>query len=105
MEVEEKLLKGMPPHLIQSLKKVEGKEGFRYVTLQKTDINPALKLVQDEKTRERLSFAMGNKAVPANSHIVEEIVAKRHEMALMLGHSSYSDYTLQKKMAKNPMNV
>lgn len=48
---------------------------------------------------------MGNKAVPANSHIVEDIVAKRHEMALMLGHPSYSAYTLQKKMAKNPMNV
>ena len=48
---------------------------------------------------------MGNKAVPANSHIVEDIVAKRHEMALMLGHSSFSEYTLQKKMAKSPVNV
>jgi len=48
---------------------------------------------------------MGNKAVPANSHIVEDLVAKRHEMALMLGHSSFSEYTLQKKMAKNTRNV
>ena len=48
---------------------------------------------------------MGNKAVPANSKIVDEIIAKRHEFALMLGHTSYSDYTLVKKMAKNPMNV
>jgi Zn-dependent oligopeptidase len=105
VEVEEKLLKGMPQHLIETLKKVPNKEGFRFVTMQKTDINPALKLVQDEKTRERLSFAMGNKAVPANSKIVEEIVAKRHEMALMLGHASYSEYTLMKKMAKNPITV
>ena len=73
--------------------------------MKKTEINPAMKLVQDEKTRERLSLAMGNKAVPANSHIVEDIVAKRHEMALMLGHASYSEYTLKKKMAKKPINV
>lgn len=105
VEVEEKLLAGMPPHLIKTLEKVPGKEGYRFVSMKKPEINPALKLVQDEKTRERLSFAMGNKAVPANSHIVEDIVAKRHEMALMLGHASYSEYTLMKKMAKNPINV
>lgn len=105
VEVDEKLLKGMPPPMIEQLAKVPGKEGFRFVSMQKTDINPALKLVQDEETRKRLSFAMGNKAVPANSHIVEEIVSKRHEMALMLGHSSFSEYTLQKKMAKSPINV
>jgi thimet oligopeptidase len=105
VECEEKLLKGMPAHLIQTLEKVPGKDGFRFVSMKKPEINPALKLVEDEDTRKRLSLAMGNKAVPANSHIVEDIVAKRHEMALLLGHSSYSQYTLMKKMAKNPMNV
>lgn len=105
VEVEEKLLDGMPPHLIKTLEKVPGKEGYRFVSMKKPEINPALKLVKDEKTRERLSFAMGNKAMPANEHLVEELVAKRHEMALMLGHASYSEYTLLKKMAKNPINV
>lgn len=45
VEVEEKLLKGMTQQMIEQLKKVPGKDGFRFVSMQKTDINPALKLV------------------------------------------------------------
>jgi Zn-dependent oligopeptidase len=40
-----------------------------------------------------------------NTPLIESLVEKRHEMASILGFSSYSEYTLQKKMAKNPSTV
>ena len=40
-----------------------------------------------------------------NVPLLEDLVAKRHEVALLLGFSSYSDYILSIRMAKSPMNV
>ena len=49
VEVEEKLLKGLSPSTISKLEK--GKDGFRFVSMKKPEIIPALKLVEDEATR------------------------------------------------------
>ena len=72
--------------------------------MKKPEIMPALKLVKDEATRKRLSEAYGNRA-KANTPLIERIVELRHEMSLLLGYSSFSQYTLEKKMAKNPETV
>ena len=76
VEVEEKLLKGLSPSTIAKLEK--SKDGFRFVSMKKPEILPALKLVQDEATRKKLSFAYGNRA-SANTPIIEKIVQLRQE--------------------------
>jgi Zn-dependent oligopeptidase len=40
----------------------KSKEGYRFVSMKKPDIMPALKLVKDEETRKKLSLAYGNRA-------------------------------------------
>jgi Zn-dependent oligopeptidase len=104
VEVLESKLLGLDSSFISKLEKVEGKEGYRYVTLKMPDISPSLKLVQDEDTRKKLFFAYQNLA-SQNTPLIEQLVQKRHEMALILGFSSYSEYTLQRKMARNPETV
>ena len=46
IEIDEMLLKGMPEKAIEKLKKVPGKQGFRYITKK---IN--IEQIEDEKTR------------------------------------------------------
>lgn len=102
VEIEEKMLKGLSQTAISKLEK--SRDGYRFVSMKKPDIMPALKLVQDEETRKKLSFAYNNRA-SANTPIIEKIIQLRHEYALLLGYNSYSQYTLERKMAKTPETV
>jgi len=102
---EEKDLEGLPAPLLQKLEKVEDKEGFRYVSMQYPEVLPALKLCKNEETRRQLSQAYGSRCVKENVPMLEDLVAKRHELAVKLGFSSFSDYILSVRMAKNLMNV
>lgn len=69
------------------------------------EVLPALKLCKNEETRRQLSYAYGTRCVEQNVPLLEELVAKRHEVAQLLGYSSYSEYILSIRMAKTPMNV
>lgn len=40
-----------------------------------------------------------------NVPILDKLVQLRHEMALVLGYSSYSEMVLENKMAKDPITV
>ena len=75
VEVEEKLLKGLSPSTISKLEK--GKDGFRFVSMKKPEIIPALKVVQDRATRKALSYANVNRA-SIYTPIIEKIVWQRH---------------------------
>lgn len=69
------------------------------------EVLPALKLCKVEETRRKLSLAYGSRCVTENIPLLEDLVAKRHELAVKLGFTSYSEYILSIRMAKTPMNV
>lgn len=69
------------------------------------EILPALKLCKNEEVRKKLDLTRSQKCQKENIPILEDLVAKRHELALALDHSSYSAYILSIRMAKNPANV
>jgi len=50
-------------------------------------------------------LAYGSRCIAENTSKLEELVVKRHEVALLLGYKSYSEYILETKMAKTPQNV
>jgi len=64
-----------------------------------------MKLVENEETRKKLDFALGNQNKENNVPIIDQLVQKRQEEALILGYSSYSEMVLEGRMAKNPLNV
>jgi Zn-dependent oligopeptidase len=47
----------------------------------------------------------GNKGGEENVKFFEEAVALRNEQAVLLGYSTYADYVLEVKMAKNKETV
>jgi Zn-dependent oligopeptidase len=95
----------MPAPIIEKLEKVPEKEGFRYVSMKYPEVLPGLKLCKNEETRRQLSFAYGSRCITENTPLLEELVAKRHEVAQLLGYKSYSEYILEIRMAKSPINV
>ena len=80
-EFEEKDLVGLPDPIVQKLEKVPEKDGFRYVSMQYPEVVPALMLCQNEETRRQISLAYGSRCVDENIPKLEELVAKRHEVA------------------------
>lgn len=53
-----------------------------------------------ENTRKRLHDAFVNRAYPANDAILKQIVAKRDELAHILGFASFAAYDLDEQMVK-----
>jgi Zn-dependent oligopeptidase len=98
-------LDGLKEDFISKLEKVEGKEGYVYISLKYPEIFPALKNVKSGEVRKRLDKAKGSQCRIENAPILEELVTKRQKYAEMLGYKSYSKYVLEERMAKEPKNV
>lgn len=59
----------------------------------------------DAETRKNFFIAMNNRGYPDNERILKDIIAKRDELAQLIGFSSYAHLDLDSEMAKNPKVV
>ncbi len=77
-------------------------------TLQSPSFIPFLKYCENRDLRETLWKAFSTRAVTdkeSNQEIVKKIVVLRGEQAKLLGYNNYSNYVLEKRMAKNEQTV
>lgn len=58
-----------------------------------------------EETRKAFYYKYRNRAADKNLSILDSLVHKRHELAMLSGYNSYAAYNLFPKMAKNPESV
>ena len=58
-----------------------------------------------EETRKRLYIAFNNRAYPANSDLLKQIIAKRDTLAKMLGYESFAAFDIEEQMVKKPERV
>ena len=89
---------------MQKLEKIPGKPDHRLLKLDKTVFGAAMKFLDLEETRKKLDFARGNVA-SKNVQMIEQLVQKRQELALLLGFTSFSQMILENRMAKNVQTV
>jgi len=66
---------------------------------------PVLNNAVDENTRRTFMTLYATRAAEENLKILDDLVAKRHEVAQVMGHDTYADYDLEIKMAQAPENV
>ena len=66
---------------------------------------PVVNNASSEETRKSFTLMYANRAADQNLAILDQLVAKRHELAQLMGFDSYADYTLSVKMAETPENV
>lgn len=103
LEVDESALTGLSQSFIKSLKKSEdGKYilGVDYPTYIQVMDN-----CSNAQTRKDLWTLFVNRAYPVNKKVIEDMIAKRYELASKLGFSNYATFEISTEMAENPARV
>jgi thimet oligopeptidase len=59
----------------------------------------------NDEVRRQMHVAALNRAVPDNLTILPELLAKRHELAQLLGYRSWADYITEDKMSRSAEEV
>lgn len=77
-----------------------GPDGTLAVTTNTPDYLPVMTYAHSPKVREALWRAYRQRAAPANQPVLEALLAKRHELATLLGYGSWAAYATETKMVK-----
>jgi len=80
-------------------------DGGYEIPVIRANRGPVLNNAADENTRRAFMTLYATRAAEENLKILDELVAKRHEVAQVMGHDTYADYDLEIKMARVPENV
>lgn len=106
-------LDGVPGDAIAATRaaaEAEGRDGHK-LTLHMPVYLPVMKYAHQRALRQRLYTAYTTRASEAgpaaldNSAVMAEILALRHEAAQLLGHASWAEVSLARKMARTPKEV
>ncbi len=80
--------------------------GSRYeIPIMNATASTVLGNADSEETRRAYYFMYTNRAKDKNLKILDKLVQKRYELAQIMGYSSYAEYNLYPKMAKDPATV
>lgn len=93
---------GIPETL---LGRYESGAGTYEIPVISANSGPIMNNAVSEDTRKSFTMLYRNRAADKNLVILDQLVAKRHELALLMGFETYADYTLSVKMAETPENV
>ena len=93
--VEEKDVEGMPEDLKERAKTEDGKYKF---TLHIPSYSAYMDYGPSSEIREELHKAYITKASDTNESVLEEILALKHEKAILLGYENYAQISLEPKM-------
>ncbi|MDR1433398.1 MAG: M3 family metallopeptidase [Puniceicoccales bacterium] len=99
-------LDGLPKITVDVLRedaREHGREGFR-ISLNPSSSAKCMQYLESEALREeifRASLTVGEKRPYANGKIIADILKLRSETAKILGHKTYADLVLKRRMAKN----
>lgn len=96
-------LKGCDEHFIKSLTK--DADGNYIVRCDYPSYFEVIDNCTVAQTRQRHYFAFSNRACPANIDLLEKIIAKRDELARMVGYASYAAYDTDDQMVKTPQRA
>ena len=110
--VEDRAVLGdMPEMLVQSAAeaaKEKGQEGKYLFTLHAPSHLPFMRYCTDRALRENMAVANVTRTTHGdhdNQDYIKKLVALRHEKAQILGFTTYADFVLSRRMAKNLATV
>jgi len=89
-------LDGMPPDYIAA--HPADANGKVHVTTNYPDLIPFMTYAKDEVARKALAIVNGQRAVPENVVLLERMLAKRAELASILGFANWAEYASEDKM-------
>jgi len=75
-----------------------GADGMVALTTDYPDYHPFMAYARSSKAREKFWRAYNTRASPANVEVLSRLLAKRYELATVLGYANWADYTTENKM-------
>ena len=111
MQIAESDLEDLPEFLRTAAAQAASQRGIdgHVITLDRSLIEPFLMCSGNRSLRETAHRAWSRRGANGgstdNGDIIKEIIRLRHEVATLLGKSSYAAHTLEDEMAKNPEAV
>lgn len=100
IKVEEQELDGVDPEFVKSLKKDD--QGKLIVPCDDNFFRKILDNCSCEQTRKKMFYANKNRAYQQNDALLRSLIAKRHELAQLLGYETFAALDFAKTMAKTP---
>ncbi|HEY0565744.1 MAG TPA: M3 family metallopeptidase, partial [Terriglobales bacterium] len=96
-------LDGLPQDYIDRHK--PGPDGTITLTSEPPDVTPVLKFAKNADLRQRVYLAYNTRAYPQNEKVLADLLAKRQELATVLGYPRWADLNAADKMAANANNI
>lgn len=93
-------LEGMSDDFIDALKRSD--DGKYIVGVDYPTYFPVMQQAVRSQTRQKLYHEFNNRGYPQNKKLLEQIIAKRDQLARMLGFASYAHFDLDDQMVGNP---
>ena len=96
-------LEGLPEDWIRAHPCEE--DGSVHLSTDPPDYQPFILYAHRSDLRERFYRLHKERAYPENVAVLEELLAKRHELATLLGYSSWAEYVTEVLMVQSPDRV
>ena len=96
-------LEGLPKDYIDAHK--PGADGKIHITTAYPDTLPLLKFAKRADTRKAMYMAFQNRAWPDNDEVLKHLLAKRYELAQVLGYPNYAELITADKMIGNASHM
>ncbi len=98
-----KELEGLPADYIERHK--PGPDGKITLTIDYPDSLPVFSYAKNDNLRKRMYVAYNNRAYPKNIAVLDRLVARRHELANLIGFKTWADYITADKMVGTSTNA
>ena len=96
-------LAGLPEDFIAA--HPPGEDGLIRVSTQYPDLFPFLTYADSDELRREMSLLYNNRAYPQNEAVLQALLAKRYELAQLLGFENYAELATVDKMVGSPQRV
>ncbi len=80
-------------------------DGNYHITTDQPDIGPMLSFARDASVRRQLQLAYEDRAYPANSKVLLDLLQARQDLATLLGYPTYADLGTADQMMGNAANM
>ncbi len=93
-------LVGLPQDFIEAHR--PNADGKITLTIDYPDLVPVMTYAENGSLRKRMYYAANNRAFPQNMEVLDKMIAKRYELANLLGFPTWAAYITANKMVKTP---
>jgi Zn-dependent oligopeptidase len=96
-------LAGLPPDFVA--RHTPESDGTITLTIDYPDSLPVFSYAKNEDLRKRMYMEYNNRAHPANLAVLDKMIAKRAELAKLVGYSDWANYITADKMVESANNA